>query len=335
MINETKRKIIIDCDPAIGVPGYDADDPLALALAIASEEVELIGITTVFGNVSNEITTRGAIKLVQELGHTEIPVARGMELPLCGEHPGDVGRAYREERGREGNIPLPPIEGNISPLHAVDFIISKVREFPGEVSILPIGPQTNVAMALIKDPSIRKDIREIIFMGGAMGFEPKYGRGNVTPVAELNIWHDPEAAQIVFSSGIPITMVGLDVTNPVKKTVMYESVIRKMASYNTRAAKFLYAVCDCYIKAPMFHGSGREPGCIMYDPLVVASFIDRSLVTTEKMKVAVELVGSHTRGQTVALYAPDEEKTMNVCVDVDGERAIEMMSERLLSLCAK
>lgn len=325
-----KRKVIIDCDPGIGIHGIDADDPLALSLAIASDTFDLVGVTTVFGNVSNDIATRGAIKVLQELERTDIPVARGMSVPVSGVHPGDVDRAYREERGTEGAIPLPPIEGNISELNAVDFIINTVKKYPGEIDIILLGPQTNLAMALLKEPSIAKSIGEIVFMGGAMGYEVTYGRGNVTTVAELNIWHDPLAAQIVFTSGIPITMVGLDVTNPAKKTVMYEDTILKMKDSTKRSGKFLYEVCKVYFESPMFH---KGAGCIMYDPMAVAAYIDRNLVRTKPMKVVVELNGTHTTGQTLCLYAPESEKLMNVCVDVDGESAIAYMTEKLLSLC--
>jgi len=327
-----KRKVIIDCDPGIGISGIDADDPLALCLAIAGSAFDLVGVTTIFGNVSNDIATRGAIKVLMELERTDIPVARGMSLPISGTHPAGIERAYKEERGKEGIIPLPSIEGNISEMDAVDFIISMVKRYPGEIDIIPIGPQTNIAMALLKDPSIAKDIGEIVFMGGAMGVEPTYGKGNVTTVAELNIWHDPLAAQIVFSSGIPVTMVGLDITNPAKKTVMYEDTILKMKSSTRRSGKFLYDVCKVYMESPMFH-KGAQRGCIMYDPMAVAAYIDRSLVSTESMKVVVELNGTYTTGQTLSLYAPEKERLMSVCTDVDGERAIDYMTEKLLSLC--
>lgn len=327
-----KRKVIIDCDPGIGISGIDADDPLALCLAIASDAFELVGITTVFGNVSNDIATRGAIKVLMELERTDIPVARGMSLPVNGVHPVGIERAYKEERGTEGVICLPPVEGNISDMDAADFIISMVKKYPGEIDMILIGPQTNLAMALLKEPSIAKSIGEIVFMGGAMGQEAAYGRGNVTTVAELNIWHDPQAAQIVFSSGIPMTMVGLDITNPAKKTVMYEDTILKMKDSTKRSGKFLYEVCKVYLESPMFH-KGLQRGCIMYDPMAVAAYINRDLVKTETMKVAVELNGTYTTGQTICLNAPENEKLMKVCVDVDGERAIAYMAEKLLSLC--
>ncbi len=327
------RKIIIDCDPGIGIAGVDADDPLALCLAIASEEVDLIGVTTVFGNVSAKIATQGALKVLMEASRTNIPVAMGMELPLGGKHAPEVARAYQNGRGRPGKIELPGVEGKISPLHAADFIIEQVHRYPKEVDILLIGPQTNLALALLKDPTIAEEIGEIVFMGGAMGREPIYGRGNVTSVAELNIWHDPLAAQIVFESGIPITMVGLDITNPNKGTVMYEDVIEQMKRSSTRTGKFLYEVCSVYLEAPMFHGTGRRKGCILYDPMAVAAYIDRSLVTTERMRIAVEHNGLYTAGQTLELFAADEEKQMEVCVEVDGRRATDFICERLLSLC--
>jgi inosine-uridine nucleoside N-ribohydrolase len=202
-------------------------------------------------------------------------------------------------------------------LHAVDFIIETVLANPGEVTIVAIGPQTNLALALLKEPRLREEIGAIVFMGGALGLEPQYGRGNITPVAECNIWFDPQAADIVFRSGIDLTMVSLDVTNPATGMVLPEATIRSVDRASAPLASLFLDICATYLDAPMFDWGH---GCVLYDPLAVAVAADPGIASFQEMALGVETSGALTLGQTVPMR--DQEANMQVCVGVDGARIV-------------
>jgi pyrimidine-specific ribonucleoside hydrolase len=188
-------RILIDCDP-----GHD--DAIALLLALASPELELLGITTVGGNQTLEKTTANAIRILEFARRTEIPVAAGADRPLVRD---PYFAAYvHGDTGLDGPD-LPPAQGAPVERHAADFLADKIREAGGSVTLVPTGPLTNVALMLALHPDARPE--RIVLMGGAIA------EGNVTPAAEFNIWWDPEAAARVFASGIDLTMVGLDVTH--------------------------------------------------------------------------------------------------------------------------
>lgn len=326
-MSESQQRLIIDCDPGIG-PGLDADDSLAILLALSSSEVELEGVTTVFGNVEVRRSTENALRVLEAAGRPDIPVAMGMSVPLSGELNRRSNDEYARQLARLPEIDLERVEAERSPLHAADFIAARVAESPGEIWIAAVGPLTNVAMAILKEPALKQQIAGITIMGGAFGREPVFGRGNITPVAELNIWGDPWAANVVFDSGIPITAVGLDVTNPNKGTVLYEDQLMRLVEQKTPFTEFLYGVCRTYIDSPKF--AWARKGCVLYDPVAVATVIDRSLVTTERATVHVEAVGAHAVGQTIAYQ--DEDGNVDVCVDVDGDRFVALFLERLGSL---
>src|SRR3954447_16832204 len=188
-------KILLDCDP-----GHD--DAIALMLALASPEVELLGVTTVAGNQTLDKTTANAIRLLEFAGRSDVPVAAGADRPLMREQ--YVASYVHGETGLDGPD-LPPPQSSALDQHAVDFLADKIRETGGDVTLVPTGPLTNVALMLALHPDARPD--RIVLMGGAIA------EGNVTPAAEFNIWADPEAARRVFESGIDVTMVGLDVTH--------------------------------------------------------------------------------------------------------------------------
>ncbi|MFQ6075532.1 MAG: nucleoside hydrolase [Candidatus Bathyarchaeia archaeon] len=327
------RRVIIDTDPGIGVHGSDVDDGLAILLALASEELRVEAITVVAGNVEAEQGTRNALNLLEMAGVEGVPVARGSEKPL--KRSLVTGSSlikrrlemlgYREEAwaktvpARERKVHL-----RRSSQHAVDLITSKVSEHPGETTVITIGPLTNMATALIKEPNLAKDIRELIVMGGAIAVP-----GNATPVAEFNVWCDPEAAKAVFNSGVPMTMVGLDVT---KRTLLTTEHLAEIRSSNTPVARFIADMTEAWIGI-IRRLRGIE-GCWMHDPLAVAVAIDPTLVTTERMFVDVETRGEITSGQTVgyagkALLFHGKEANANVCVDVDVDRFLGMLVQRL------
>ncbi|MFC6357183.1 nucleoside hydrolase [Luethyella okanaganae] len=310
------RKIIIDTDPGVGIPGTDADDPIALLLAIADPRIELLGVTTVFGNCPPELGARGAKAVLEAVG-CDVPVSVGMGTRLTGDLPGRLPMMYAGERGRPGRIELPSLGDSITGMHAADFLIETVHAHPGEVTVVAIGPQTNIALALLKDPSIRDEIASIVFMGGALGIDPRYGRGNVTPVAECNIWYDAPAADLVFRSGIDLTMVSLDVTNPAKGVVLPEETIRRFDPTAAGAEGILSAICETYLDAPMFEWAH---GCVLYDPLAMAVAVDPALGRFETMSVGVETGGTYSMGQTVTVR--DAEPNLRALVDVDGRAVV-------------
>lgn len=327
MANDKVRPVVIDCDPAVGIPGTDADDPLALLLAFGCEELEVKGITTVFGNCAVEVCARSALAVVEAAGRGT-PVAQGMDRPLSGRLHPHLQEAYAGARGQPGHIPLPEV-ATASSQHAMDLIIELAAESAGELEVIATGPQTNIAMALLKEPRCAEWIKHMTFMGGALGLEPTYGRGNITPVAECNMWFDSEAADIVFQSGIPLTMVGLDVTNPAKDTVLYDDDLKGVDAAAYPIGGFFKIVVQSYIDAPMFELSGGR-GCVLYDPVAVVRAVRPHLFRSAVMDVGIERLGALSRGQTVASAPTDDGTGMEVCVDVDGRAATEFALDRML-----
>lgn len=325
--------MIIDTDPGIGVPGSDVDDGLAILLALASEELRVEAITVVAGNVEAEEGTRNALNLLELAGVEGVPVAKGAEKPLVGS----LVTGSSLIRGRLGMLGYgeeawarPPqawerrVHLRRSRQHAVDLIASKVRDYPGQVTVITIGPLTNLATALLKDPHLAGDIGELIVMGGAVAVP-----GNTTPVAEFNVWCDPEAAKIVFNSGAPMTLVGLDVTT---RTLLASEHLATIRSSDTPVARFVAEMTEAWIGI-IRRLRGIE-GCWMHDPLALAVAIDPALVRTEGMFVDVETRGEITRGQTVgyagkALLFHGKEANAMVCVDVDVDGFMGMLVNRL------
>jgi len=198
------EKIILDTDPGV-------DDALAILLAISSPEIQLEALTTTQGNVILEKATRNALSVLELVHASHIPVARGSVVPLV--QPLRLSAYVHGESGL-GNAQLPEPMAKPVPQHAVDYLIERVLAEPGEISIFPIGPLTNIAMAIRKQPRFAKAVRELVIMGGAI-----LEHGNITPQAEFNIYVDPHAAYIVFHSGIPITLIPLDVTHKCRRHV--------------------------------------------------------------------------------------------------------------------
>jgi purine nucleosidase len=323
--------VVLDTDPGIG-PGLDADDPLALLLILASPELELRGVTTVFGNVPVERSTESALRVLEAVGRLDVPVARGMAVPLNGRlHPESVAE-YAAQHQRIGPVDADRIERGRVAEHGVDLLIRTVLENPHQVRIIAVGPLTNVATAILKEPSFASKVKAITIMGGAFGFDTEFGRGNITPSAEYNIWHDPDAAKIVFGAGIPMTACGLDVTNPNKGTVLTEDQLLALVSKETAFTAFLHQMCKTYIDEPRFTWTAGQNSCILYDPVAVGSVIDPSLVRTRRTTVRVETRGEYTSGQTIADLRSDEEGHVDVAVDVDGPRFVKLFVERLTEL---
>jgi inosine-uridine nucleoside N-ribohydrolase len=282
------------------------DDALALALAVRHPGIHLEAVTTVAGNVGLELTTRNTLRVLDWLGATAVPVAAGADRPLAGEV-----REARHWHGDDGLGGATLSASQRTPLEdAVGYLIERVLSDPGELTLVCLGPLTNIALAIQRQPKIVPAVREIVLMGGAA--RPP---GNVTPVAEFNIYADPEAAAIVFAQPWPVTMVGLDVTSRVQLTGADRDALRNQTSPEaTLVRELTHRLFDVLGYSAMS----------LHDPLAVAVAADPSLVTTVETQLQVETRGEHTTGQTVAdlrTRRHDAARTSRVCLDVDVERA--------------
>jgi len=308
--------ILLDCDP-----GHD--DMMAIMLASIHPEINLLGITTVAGNQTGDKTFENTRRILTLIGETDLPLVRGADKPLFRDLV--VAPNIHGSSGLDGaELPEPRIDG--LPFHAADFIIEMVRDAEKPVTLVPTGPLTNIAMALIKDPSITKNIERICFMGGAV-----YD-SNITPAAEFNIYVDPEAARIVLESGVPLTMVGLDVTN---KAIINFRHIREMASWGGKASSVVAPLMQFFAEANE-KAFGIQGGPI-HDALAVAAVIDPKVVETLHLNVQVETCSDLTRGQTLAdLYGvTGREPNCDVALKVDVDRFIKLMMDSLKELDAR
>jgi inosine-uridine nucleoside N-ribohydrolase len=298
--------ILLDCDP-----GHD--DAIALLLALASPEVELLGVTTIAGNQTLEKTTANAIRVLDFVGRDDIAVADGADRPLLREP--FVAAYVHGETGLDGPD-LPPPQREPLAQHAVDFLAERIAG----TTLVAVGPLTNLALLLAQHPDARPD--RIVLMGGSIGL------GNVTPAAEFNIWADPEAAARVFASGIELTMIGLDVTH--QALLMDADATRLRASGRTGRM-----VAELYDFFHRFHadtyGFGGSP---IHDAVAVAHVFRPDLVRTERRHVAIECASELNRGRTVVdLWRRTEgEPNAHVGVEVDGRAFVELLLDRLPSL---
>ena len=270
--------VIIDCDP-----GHD--DALALLLAVGDARLQLLGVTTVAGNQTLDKTTRNAQRILALAGASEIPVAAGCDRPLVGEL--TVADDIHGASGLDGpdlDVPVAEVAG----VHAVELIRRLIAASPEPVTLIATGPLTNVALLLRTDPEITAHVRRIVFMGGSTE------RGNTTPYGEFNIVTDPEAADIVLRSALPLTMIGLNVTHRALATA---EIIAEFHALGTRlgriCAELMTFFASTYRRS---FGFAHPP---VHDPVAVASVLEPSIVQTVAAAVAVELTGTYTRGATV------------------------------------
>ncbi|GAC1427823.1 MAG: nucleoside hydrolase [Ktedonobacteraceae bacterium] len=305
------QRIILDTDPGI-------DDALALFLALASPEITLEAITTVQGNVSLEQTTYNALTLLTLAGRTDIPVAYGCTEPLVRAR---VNAAHVHGLNGLGDIKLP--EPTIAPMEqqAVDLIIEKIMNNPGEIALVAIGPLTNIALAVRREPRIAQHVREIVIMGGAVCVP-----GNVTPNAEFNIFADPHAAHIVFHAGWPLRLVSLDVTTRVS---MQRQHVETLAAHGGKVTTAIQQMMVYYfdVFGPAFGSTTFQ----MHDPLCLAAAFQPDLITWERAYVDVELAGTLTLGETVGYFKRPNAPipNMQLSVGVDSERFLNLFLERI------
>ena len=315
------RKLILDLDTGV-------DDTLAISYALGSSEVELIGITGTYGNVLLEQGIRNDLAITDLLGHPEVKVYPG--LPHASKADSfevlPVSAFIHGENGI-GDVAIPDSDRKAETQSAVDFIIDAVNTYGKDLVYVPTGPMTNIAAALAKEPEIAQRIGSIVLMGGALTVP-----GNVDAWQEANISQDPDAANVLFRSGAPVTMVGLDVT---LQTLLTYKETARWRQLGTAAGTFLADMTDFYIKA-YETTSPHLGGCGLHDPLAVGVAVDPTLVTTLPMNMKVETEGA-TRGRTIGdeQRLNDPHKTMRVAVGVDVPRFLNEFMTRITMLASQ
>ncbi|MGH1413116.1 MAG: nucleoside hydrolase [Pelagimonas sp.] len=310
------QKIIIDTDPG-------QDDAVAILLALGSpQELEVIGITTVAGNVPLELTTRNARMVCELAGRPDIAIYAGCDRPLA--HTLVTAEHVHGKTGLDGpTLPEPTMP--VQDKHAVDFIIETLRTEPsGTVTLCPLGPLTNIATALQRAPDISDRIKEIVLMGGAY-FEV----GNITPAAEFNIYVDPEAAEIVFKCGAPVTVMPLDVTHKALVTKPRNDAFRALGTKAGVATAQMTDFFERFDKEK--YGSEGAP---LHDPCVTAYLIKPDLFTGRNINVEIETQSDLTRGMTVADWwgVTDRGPNATFMGDIDADGFFALITERLATL---
>lgn len=309
------QKIILDCDPG-------QDDALAILLALASpEEIEVRAVTAVAGNVPLALTSRNARQIVELAGRPEIPVHAGCARPIL--RPLETAEYVHGQSGLDG-VTLPEPATPLAAGHAVDVIVETVlREPPGTVTLCPMGPLTNVALAFVKEPAIVPRLKRIVLMGGAIEL------GNVTPAAEFNIYVDPHAARVVFEAGAPIIMMGLDVTH---QALVTDERLARIGAIGTRVAEACVGLLDFYNR----YDRDRYdiPGGPLHDPCVIAWLLRPELFKGRECRVEIETEGRHTTGCTVVDWWRRGPLPSNALVinHVDADGFFALLTERLARL---
>lgn len=307
------RRFIFDTDPGI-------DDAMALLFCLRSPELALEGVTTVFGNSSVDNCTRNALAVLEIGGRPDVPVARGSDRPLLRPYRGR-GYAVHGENGL-GNVEMPPPKARPQDMPAAKFIVQRVMAAPGQIGLIAVGPLTNLALALCLEPRVAQATCQVIVMGGAATVG-----GNATAAAESNIYNDPESASIVFSAGWPLTMVGLDVTTQV---TMDESYLARLEAAHTPLTDFIVAIAHFYSQR-CYRRYGIK-GIFAHDPSAVACAVDPTLFETQRLHVVVDTTDGPGSGRTVADLRPHpaHEPNVNVCLDVDESRLLQLYFDRII-----
>jgi inosine-uridine nucleoside N-ribohydrolase len=304
--------VLLDCDP-----GHD--DAMAMLLALASPEIELLGITTVAGNQTLPKTTANALRILEFAGRDDVAVAAGADRPLVREPA--VAADVHGETGLDGPD-LPPPQGRPIAAHAVDYLAERIHACERPITRVPTGPLTNVALLLARHPDVEANLERIVLMGGAIA------EGNVTPAAEFNIWADPEAAARVFASGLDVTMVGLDVTHRALLTDAHAQRLRAAGRTGT-------LVADLHGFYSRVH---RErygwDGAPVHDAMALAHVVVPGLVTTVERNVEIDCESQLCRGRTVVdlWQRTGNPANAHVATEVDAQAFLELLIERYAAL---
>jgi purine nucleosidase len=309
------KRVIIDTDPGV-------DDALAILLAAASPELRVEALTVVAGNCPVEQGTTNALRVLELVGREDVPVARGMAVPLV-RPPGTAADAHGKTGLGAAELPAPACEPVAQ--HAVDLLIERITAAPGEITLVAIGPLTNLAMALRLEPDLASAVREVIVMGGAIR-----AGGNVTPLAEFNVYCDPHAAHVVFHSGMPITLVPLDVTD---RVLLTEDDVERLCSVRSPISAFVRDATQSYLR---YLAERRDlKGCALHDPLALALAFAPELVELHPLYVDVGLDSGACLGKTIADFYQLEGQSSNVRValEVRAREAVEVFVRRVERLC--
>jgi purine nucleosidase len=311
------KKIIIDCDP-----GHD--DAVAIMLAIAHDDIDLLGITCVGGNATLENTVLNSLKVCALLNKPKIPVYAGSAKPLIYELETAEHVHGKSGLDRDGESIALSSDYIVQDKHGVDFIIETCKNSNQPIYLCPLGPLTNIAMSIQKDPTIKDNIKEIVFMGGAA-----MCLGNITPAAEFNIFVDPHAANIVLNSGIPITMMGLDVTHKVN---VNDGIIKSIKLNNNKASIFFAELMEFYSR---FHRElYKTDESPLHDPCVIGYLIDKNIFEGKLVHVQVEENSILTRGKTVVdwLSVKKLKPNCNVITEANSTKFFEILKNELAKL---
>ncbi|MCR9134950.1 MAG: nucleoside hydrolase [Alphaproteobacteria bacterium] len=312
----TQCRMMLDVDTGI-------DDAMAIVFALNRESITLEAISTVYGNIDVETTTRNTLQILEAAGRTDIQVGAGAARALTMPYHGGV-RHIHGSNGI-GDVELPAPTHQASDVWGPDLIIKTIRDNPGEISLVPVGPMTNVALALMKAPDIAGSVKQIVLMGSTLSHPGV--PGIPSPMADANFYNDPEAARIIFQSGAKVVAVGMDVT---MKTKLTSAMIDHIAQHGGPASKITMQAARFYLGAYQAQYPGIDH-CALHDPLAVAVAEDPSIVKLEPMRVDIECRGEITRGQMI----PDRRRTGKiepnalVAVDVDSDRFEKLFIETL------
>lgn len=322
---QTPQRVIIDTDPGV-------DDAFAILLALNSPELKVEALTVVPGNVDGRQGLENALKIVSLAGRCDVMVAGGAQHPLNQKL---ITAQYWHGPNGLAGVELPASKCKADSRFGPDLIIELVHKYPHEITLIPVGPLTNIALAVSKDPSMVPLVKNIVIMGGSIT------GGNVNGAAEANIYNDPEAAAIVFNAGWMVTMIGSDVG---ERTLMTRKDIAQLQAARGPESDFVAKLADFYLTRS--EKSGYQ-GAAMYDPLAVATAIDPGLVTLKDMHVDVETRGEFTRGETVANRMGSDENNVlhgdhyeidgvidlkpnaRVCLASDADRFLKLFTSRI------
>jgi purine nucleosidase len=321
----TPKRVIIDTDPG-------TDDAMAIILALNSPELKVEALTVVPGNVDGRQGLENALKIVSLAGRCDVIVAGGAQHPLNQKL---ITAQFWHGKNGLADVELPPSKCKADSRFGPDLIIEMVHKYPNEITLIPVGPLTNIALAVSKDPSIAGLVKNIVIMGGSIS------GGNVNGAAEANIYNDPEAAQIVFNAGWMVTMVGSDVG---ERTLITRKYLAELQSSHGPESDFIAKIADFYLTRSEKSGYS---GAAMYDPLAVGIALDPTLGTLKEMHVDVETRGEFTRGETVANRMGSNENNVlhgnhyeiegvielktnaRVCLASDADRFLDMFVSRI------
>ena len=312
-----KKKIILDCDP-----GHD--DAVAIMLAAAHDDIEILGITCVAGNATLENTKKNALKVCSLIGKTQIPIFSGADKPLNFDLVTAEHVHGKSGLDTDGN-PIEILDGyTVEEMHAVDFIIDTCHQQKEPIYLCPVGPLTNIALALKKDPAIKSKIKEIVFMGGAA-----MCLGNITPAAEFNIYVDPHAANIVLNSGVKTVMFGLDVTHKVN---VNDKIIEDIKNNGNKSSILFADLMNFYSKTHRrVFNIDESP---LHDPCVIGYLIDENIFSGKFVNVQVEENSFLTRGKTVTdwVNVTERQPNCNVMVNANSDKFFSILKSELKKL---